>query len=80
MKNIFGSLVVVILMVGTAIVGGLTSEESQGISWAYLIMGLFGGPAFYLLDTLFCESDYPDISIFRIYGYGSANCQCTHDI
>jgi len=48
MKNIFTFLLFVFLMIGTAIAGGVTSQETAIISWGYLVMGLFGGLAFFL--------------------------------
>lgn len=48
MKKIFISALFVFLMISTAIAGGVSSEQNQEISWTYLIMGLFGGLAFFL--------------------------------
>lgn len=48
MKKIFTSLILVLIVVGTAIAGGAASQTSSGISWGYLVMGLFGGLAFFL--------------------------------
>ena len=52
MKKIFISLFLVFLMIGLAVAGGVSSPQGMGhspdISWGYLIMGLFGGLAFFL--------------------------------